>query len=276
MLVVLDFEEPIVEILLRFRSLRAVMLLRHAPAGPKLFETLWRSLPRLMNLSVILLVVFYIYTVIGLNLLPYLKPDQKINRNMNFSTIGKSVVSLVTIASKESLSPILEDAVAQLSAHHVCERLFTYEDWKSAGFQYIGCGRVASYFYFITFMVVFNFTLISLFGAVLTHEMAQITPLMQGSFQISYIDRFFKTWAAFTSNQTAMLPWRTALLCLQSFTLEQDHRDVKPRSYGLIKMWMIEEFWIALKLPIYRDQKTQDICVFRNDMILAILKLQLG
>lgn len=251
-------------------------MLRHFKTSQLLLDVLQKALPRLINLSIVLLAVFYIYTVVGLHLLPYLKEGHKINSYMNFRSLGKSVVSLVTIASKESLSPILEDAVVELSPQHICQKLFTYEDWKTAGSVYVGCGRIASYFYFFTYMVTFVFTLMSLFGAILIHELDRAVLLSSGPVKIDEISRFFAVWRVFDIQNTGMLPWKTAYLALQFYTLGQDPRDVKPRPKTSISLWMIEELWKELKIPIYRSQNTQAICVSSFDLIMALIRLQNG
>lgn len=251
-------------------------MLRHFETSQLMLDAVRTATPRIVNLAVILLAVFYIYTVVGLHLLPYLKEGQKISSYMNFRSLGKSVVTLVTIASKESLSPILEDAVMQLSPQHICERLFTYQDWQAAGFVFVGCGRIASYFYFFTYMVTFVFTLMSLFGAVLIHELDQAVLLASGSVKPDDIRRFFGVWTAFDRKRVGMLPWKTAYLALQCFTLGQDPRDIKPRTHTSISLWMVEELWKTLTIPLYRDNTTQVICVSSFDLIMAFIRLQNG
>jgi voltage-dependent calcium channel L type alpha-1D len=66
------------------------------PAIPtvQLLNTLFLSLSSLANVAVILLLLYFVYAVVGMNLFAGVKYGQYINRDANFSTFLLSMLTL--------------------------------------------------------------------------------------------------------------------------------------------------------------------------------------
>jgi hypothetical protein len=102
------FNISVLRVLRVFRTLRLLALVRRAKRVRILLETLWFSLPALGNVSMFLLLVFFIYSVLGVQLFTFVQPsadgeglDDKFS---NFNNFGTTFLTSTTSARPSSCS----------------------------------------------------------------------------------------------------------------------------------------------------------------------------
>jgi hypothetical protein len=66
------------------------------------------------------------------------------------------------MATLEGWDTLFKDCIVDLRPNRVCFNIRTYEDFLKNDSQVIGCGSNYGYAYFLSFIVVFSFVLLSL------------------------------------------------------------------------------------------------------------------
>ena len=128
-----------------FRALRIVRTLRLLKSIPKLrliIESLVKSLPSIGWIVVLLSIVFYVYSVIGVNLFGSLYPEY-------FGNLGSTFYTLFQI--------------------------MTLESWSSAIARPIMDGVPFSGVYFITFILIATYTTLNIFIAIVVNTMNEVS-----------------------------------------------------------------------------------------------------
>ena len=74
-----------------------------------MLNTLLQTLPSLGNIGGLLLLILFIYSVLGMNLFPYIKYGDGINRNANFHGFFISFLTLLRISTGENWNSIVSD-----------------------------------------------------------------------------------------------------------------------------------------------------------------------
>lgn len=77
-----------------------------------MFLTLFASLPTMANVGGVLLLTFWIYAVLGLNLFGKVTQNgEELNDNANFSNVGLSMLTLLRMATGEAWNTIMHEAM---------------------------------------------------------------------------------------------------------------------------------------------------------------------
>ncbi|KAG2451635.1 hypothetical protein HYH02_003415 [Chlamydomonas schloesseri] len=113
--VVLDFSNtknlsfmPVLRVL---RVVRVLRLVRTAKGMQKLLATLISSLPALANVGGVMLLFFFIYAVIGVNLFAGLKYGQAMDSHANFDTFANAMLLLFRMLTGESWDQVMQDCM---------------------------------------------------------------------------------------------------------------------------------------------------------------------
>ena len=122
------------------RLLRLMRLLRLVSVLPELrmiVSTLFRSIPSMLNILVLISIIFYVYAVAGFYLFNQVDPE-------HWSTLGVSLLSLFRIVTLEDWTDIMYAAMEELR-------------W--------------AWIYFVSFIVVATFVVVNLFIAVVVSNL---------------------------------------------------------------------------------------------------------
>jgi hypothetical protein len=141
-----------------FRFLRIFRLVRKVKGLFKLIRTLILSAPALMNVGMILLLLFFVYAVAGVNLFGGLPYGSFLNKHANFDHIGYALLTLFRMSTGESWNGIMRDAMPN---EFTCIR-----DNPNAPEGEV-CGSAAAVPFFVTFVVFGQFMMLNLFIAVI-------------------------------------------------------------------------------------------------------------
>ena len=107
----MDGEVPVVGLLRVFRVARIFRLVPRAKGLKTLFQTLIFSLPALINVGSVLLLFFFIYSIMGMNLFGQMRYGENLNRHANFRDFPSAMMTLFRMATGESWNGIMWDAM---------------------------------------------------------------------------------------------------------------------------------------------------------------------
>lgn len=172
-----------------FRVLRLVKLLSRGEGIRNLLWTFIKSFQALPHVALLIVMLFFIYAVIGMQMFGKiaLVDGTHINRNNHFQTFPQAVLMLFRCATGEAWQEVMLAA----SYGKLCDPESDY----APGEEYT-CGTGFAYFYFISFYMICAFLIINLFVAVimdnfdyLTRDWSILGP--------HHLDEFKKIWAEY-------------------------------------------------------------------------------
>ncbi|XP_064327865.1 voltage-dependent L-type calcium channel subunit alpha-1S-like isoform X2 [Phalacrocorax carbo] len=172
-----------------FRVMRLVKLLSRGEGVRTLLWTFIKSFQALPYVALLIVMLFFIYAVIGMQMFGKIAmvDGTQINRNNNFQTFPQAVLLLFRCATGEAWQEILLDC----SYGKLCNP----ESDFAEGEEYT-CGTGFAYFYFISFYMLCAFLIINLFVAVimdnfdyLTRDWSILGP--------HHLDEFKRIWAEY-------------------------------------------------------------------------------
>ena len=111
-----------------FRIGRIFRLIRRAKSLKMIFDTFIVTIPSLTNVGAILLLLIYIYAILGVNLFATVKLQSDLNRHANFQTFGNAFLTLMRVSTGEAWNSIMHDAVRGYSSQFQCVNNPTYSE----------------------------------------------------------------------------------------------------------------------------------------------------
>ncbi|XP_029317625.1 voltage-dependent L-type calcium channel subunit alpha-1C [Cottoperca gobio] len=173
-----------------FRVMRLVKLLSRGEGIRTLLWTFIKSFQALPYVALLIVMLFFIYAVIGMQMFGKiaLRDGTEINRNNNFQTFPQAVLLLFRCATGEAWQEIM----LACSPNRPCEKGSTNEN-NSA---HEDCGSQFAIIYFVSFYMLCAFLIINLFVAVimdnfdyLTRDWSILGP--------HHLDEFKRIWAEY-------------------------------------------------------------------------------
>ncbi|EHH50674.1 hypothetical protein EGM_01538 [Macaca fascicularis] len=151
-----------------FRVMRLIKLLSRAEGVRTLLWTFIKSFQALPYVALLIVMLFFIYAVIGMQMFGKiaLVDGTQINRNNNFQTFPQAVLLLFRCATGEAWQEIL----LACSYGKLCDPESDY----APGEEYT-CGTNFAYYYFISFYMLCAFLVINLFVAVIMDNFDYLT-----------------------------------------------------------------------------------------------------
>ncbi|XP_063716759.1 muscle calcium channel subunit alpha-1-like isoform X2 [Symsagittifera roscoffensis] len=181
-----------------FRVMRLVKLLSKGEGIKTLLWTFIKSFQALPYVALLIVMLFFIYAVIGMQMFGKIRKVEgtSINENNNFQTFFAAILVLFRSATGEAWQEIMLGCANYPDV--MCDEVSDpYKLWVNTK---VGpepnCGSIASYPYFITFYALCSFLIINLFVAVimdnfdyLTRDWSILGP--------HHLDEFIRHWSEF-------------------------------------------------------------------------------
>ena len=189
------------------RSLRVgrlLRLIRNAKSLRVIFSTLISTLPSIINIGGLLLLIVFVYAVIGMNLFGYLRPQTNIDRDANFNTFGISFMTLLRMSTGENWNDLMTDCARHLNPSFVCFEVDDYESYERLGLM--GCGSGTAWIYFISFQLIFAMMLLNLFVAVLIETFEETSKAESFLVPESNLSDFVSSWRESDMDAQAFIP----------------------------------------------------------------------
>ncbi|KAK1906165.1 Voltage-dependent L-type calcium channel subunit alpha-1S [Dissostichus eleginoides] len=173
-----------------FRVMRLVKLLSRGEGIRTLLWTFIKSFQALPYVALLIVMLFFIYAVIGMQMFGKiaLRDGTEINRNNNFQTFPQAVLLLFRCATGEAWQEIMLACYLNMP----CEKGSTHEN----NLAHEDCGSQFAIIYFVSFYMLCAFLIINLFVAVimdnfdyLTRDWSILGP--------HHLDEFKRIWAEY-------------------------------------------------------------------------------
>ncbi|XP_048579316.1 muscle calcium channel subunit alpha-1 isoform X2 [Nematostella vectensis] len=173
-----------------FRALRLVKLLNQGSGIKTLLWTFIKSFQALPYVGLLIIMTFFIYAVVGMQMFGRIAidPETQINRNNNFQTFPQSLMVLFRSATGENWQLIMLACTDTPNAK--CDPNAYPQDTDGL------CGTDFAYAYFCSFYAICSFLIINLFVAVimdnfdyLTRDWSILGP--------HHLDEFVRVWSEY-------------------------------------------------------------------------------
>ncbi|XP_041983616.1 muscle calcium channel subunit alpha-1-like isoform X14 [Aricia agestis] len=191
--VVKESSIPSINFFRLFRVMRLVKLLSRGEGIRTLLWTFIKSFQALPYVALLILMLFFIYAVVGMQVFGKIAidDDTPITRNNHFQTFPQAILVLFRSATGEAWQDIMMGVAPEPEVK--CDNNYTEEDGqKPEG----SCGSVLAFPYFISFYVLCSFLIINLFVAVimdnfdyLTRDWSILGP--------HHLDEFIRLWSEY-------------------------------------------------------------------------------
>ncbi|KAL0859668.1 hypothetical protein ABMA27_010787 [Loxostege sticticalis] len=175
-----------------FRVMRLVKLLSRGEGIRTLLWTFIKSFQALPYVALLILMLFFIYAVVGMQVFGKIAIDDEtpITRNNHFQTFPQAILVLFRSATGEAWQDIMMGVSPEPEVK--CDKNYDEEGEEGGG----TCGSVLAFPYFISFYVLCSFLIINLFVAVimdnfdyLTRDWSILGP--------HHLDEFIRLWSEY-------------------------------------------------------------------------------
>ncbi|XP_052753579.1 muscle calcium channel subunit alpha-1 isoform X10 [Galleria mellonella] len=190
--VVKESSIPSINFFRLFRVMRLVKLLSRGEGIRTLLWTFIKSFQALPYVALLILMLFFIYAVVGMQVFGKIAidDDTHITRNNHFQTFPQAILVLFRSATGEAWQDIMMGVSPEPDVK--CDRNYDEEGEEAGG----SCGSVLAFPYFISFYVLCSFLIINLFVAVimdnfdyLTRDWSILGP--------HHLDEFIRLWSEY-------------------------------------------------------------------------------
>ncbi|XP_076455033.1 voltage-dependent calcium channel type A subunit alpha-1-like [Babylonia areolata] len=174
-----------------FRAARLIKLLRQGYTIRLLLWTFFQSFKALPYVCLLILMLFFIYAIIGMQVFGNIRLDSKtfINRHNNFRDFFQALMLLFRCATGESWQQIMLDCLSGRPCDP--ESIGTNDKNRSPE---TGCGLDIAYFYFVFFFFLCSFLMLNLFVAVIMDNFDYLTR-DSSILGPHHLDEYGRAWA---------------------------------------------------------------------------------
>eukprot|EP01065_Artemidia_motanka_P016648 TRINITY_DN2025_c3_g1_i4.p1 TRINITY_DN2025_c3_g1~~TRINITY_DN2025_c3_g1_i4.p1 ORF type:complete len:1864 (+),score=575.12 TRINITY_DN2025_c3_g1_i4:699-5594(+) len=174
-----------------FRIMRILRLVKSAKDVRVLLETIWYSLPQIANIGAFLLLLFFIYAVLGVNLYAKVKRGEYLTRHANFETFWRALLMLMRVVTGENWNGVMHETMVQ---EPECSE--TRDD----------CGNYFAPIYFLTFILLATFILTNLFVAIILDNFKTTILIEKSDLRMRDLHRFIDIWSEFDPDASLRMP----------------------------------------------------------------------
>ncbi|KAL8566103.1 hypothetical protein ACOMHN_051829 [Nucella lapillus] len=224
-----------------FRVGRVLRLVKSAKGIRTLLFSLAVSLPALFNIGLLLVLVMFIYAIMGMNFFMNAPKEAGLDDAFNFDTFLSSFILLFQMCTSAGWSDVMNGLIANCSSSGQC-------------LDYTKATLYLSSYLIISYLVVVN-----MYIAVILENFSQATEDVQQGLMPEDFDMYYEKWEKYDPKATKYIP----LDQLSDFVdyLDEPLRLPKPNHFLLVKM----------EIPICEG----DQC-FCRDILDALTKNFLG
>jgi len=231
-----------------FRVGRIFKLIKRAKSLQKYFQTLVYSLPSLWNLAFLMLVVFFIYAVLGVGMFGHIQDnDFGLQQHANFQNIGNALLSLFRVATGDAWEELRTGTDITLDMDPECEIKNT-------------CGPQMSRTFFISFIIFGTLCMLELFLAVILENFGNADDEQEFGGLLREMLLWRDVWKIYDPLSTGFVP---------VFAFEYLMSEVPP-PFGLggpTSRYKLMKFFLRINVPCHLKKLTRRDLILRNTMI---------
>ena len=245
-----------------FRIARLFRLIRGAPKLRELVNTIILTLPALGNISGVLMMLFFIYAVMGVQLFSGVKLGDSLNAMANFQTFWDAILILMRSATGENWNGIMYE----LANTQDCSIEVVYNE-KMCGFSndvfncipLDGCGTPAAYVYYVSFTLFVSYVFLNLFIAVILEASEISADEEKDNLSEDHLNQFMSRWLIFDPDYSLSM---TTDKCKEMLQVLE-----KPMGFGVDYVASEKELQMLFKeleIPIFTNEKNEKIILFMD------------
>ncbi|XP_038067555.1 voltage-dependent L-type calcium channel subunit alpha-1D-like isoform X3 [Patiria miniata] len=241
-----------------FRVMRLVKLLSKGEGIRTLLWTFIKSFQALPYVALLIVMLFFIYAVIGMQMFGKIATslDGPLNRNNNFQTFVAALLVLFRSATGEAWQEVM--LACSYSPAAVCDKHVQ----KASNNMDENCGNDFAYIYFLTFYSFCSFLVINLFVAVimdnfdyLTRDWSILGP--------HHLDEFVRNWAEYDPEATGKIKHLDVVALLRQIS--------PPLGFGKLCPYRIAcKRLVSMNMPLNSDGT-----VMFNATLFALIRTSL-
>lgn len=155
------------QVLRTFRIGRMFKLFSKLKQLQIIFTTFINTLSSILNVGALMMLLIYIYSVIGVNVFAQVKWSWPMHERLNFMNTPNALLTLIRVATGEGWNDLMNALGKPKSYLHDCEPVFSWKDYKEAG-EPLACGDYKiTYAYFGSYLVLITLIFLNLFIAII-------------------------------------------------------------------------------------------------------------
>jgi hypothetical protein len=182
------------------RVLRILRLLKNLKGLRDLVMTLVMAFPSLVNVAALLVIVMYMYSVLGMNLFGYLQRGEALNDHNNFESFSGSMLLLFQCLTGDGWSEMMDDAM--INEDRGCDA--APDDGSPSD-----CGTPLALPFFISFVVIGTFVFLNLVVAVILENFTALGAVNPDLVSASDISEFKEEWGTLDPDANGYIPANT-------------------------------------------------------------------
>ena len=198
-----------------FRLINRVKKLR------TLFNTLIVSLPSIVNIGTLILLLFFIYAVIGMQLFSFIPNNEEVDEHANFRSFTSSMFLLLRFSTGENWNGFMRSIIPSSPG---CVKYPSYNPdspWCLRGKNYPNCTEIngcgaglIAFVYIYSFTLLVSFVILNLFVAIVLEAFEKSN---EGDIlSPSDMSHFTQCWAEFDPSAT----WRIKVVDMKRFLIK--------------------------------------------------------
>eukprot|EP00347_Sterkiella_histriomuscorum_P013361 403365010 len=232
-----------------FRISRVFRLVKKAQSLRLVFNTFLVTLPALANVGGLLLLLLYLYSVLGVFLFADVKRNGVMNDVINFENFFNAFLTLFVISTGDAWDQIMDAFTQPNSITYQCINFPSYLDYLENQGQTAGCGLGATaMIFFYSYVLFVNLIFLNLFIAIILQGFEDTQRKENRMFNNDSLAHFRKIWSDFDPEATTFIPIAQLKPLLFKLGLplgfDQSYQGSKS---------MQEKFIISLDLPTYNN-----------------------
>jgi len=200
LMTVLPIPPTVLRVLRVARVLRILRLLKNLKGLRDLVMTLVFAFPSLVNVSALLGIVMYMYSVLGMNTFTYVMHGDDLNEHNNFESFAGSMLLLFQCLTGDGWSAMMDDAM--VNEERGCDP--QPDDGSPSD-----CGSPIALPFFISYMVIGCFVFLNLFVAVILENFTALGNTNPDLVSANDISDFKDEWALLDPDANALIPTKS-------------------------------------------------------------------
>lgn len=209
----LFFDEKVVAVtpLRLARLFHFLRLLKNVEKLRQLFNTLVVSIPSIANIGGLILLIFFIYAILGVQLFCFLPENGELTNDLNFRSFGNACLLLFRFATGENWNGFMRNMMVSVDN---CQDTQIFnpdmpwclkEDDHPNCTPLLGCGAgISAYLYFYSFVIAVSFVILNLFVGVVLEAFENSAE--GGDLSPNDLDEFIRAWSIFDSKASGFIP----------------------------------------------------------------------
>ena len=252
---IIDVENnPVSVILTIFRVFKLLSLFRLLKALRRTLQTITLALPSAVNIALLVILVNYIFAVIGVGLFAETKLQKYLEHHANFQNLLSGFLTAFRLVTGDNWCVVMHDLIRGKSPDFDCVSFPSFDDIHLNQGHANGCGGAEAAVYCILLVLVVNFVFLNLFVAIIVTSMLEISELSESVLSDEVLDKFQQTWSKYDPDALGLMEYSDVrkFLCELGEPLGVSNAEMPNRYYSALTLWMLElKIYYYSTSPIY-------------------------